>query len=82
MPATATPSPAPTLSDAAYLWCTDATTGNISRVVDAAIRLKLIHGVISDDRDRAFTDVFGASRETALANPDFARACAAAYDSR
>jgi hypothetical protein len=80
----AAPSPtlAPALSDAAYVWCTDAGADNSSRVVDAAVRLGLITGVVSDDRDRAFVEVFSRSREQAVTNPDFVRACTAAYDSR
>jgi hypothetical protein len=82
----ATPAPSPTLalalSDAAYLWCTDADADNISRVVDAALSLGLITGVVSDDRDRAFVEILGRSREQAVTNPDFVRACTAAYDSR
>ena len=80
----ATPAPSPTLalalSDDAYLWCADAE--NISHVVDAAVRLGLITGVVSDDRDRAFVEVLSRSREQAITNPDFVRACITAYDSR
>ena len=82
----ATPAPSPTfalaLSDAAYLWCTDADADNMSRVVDAAVRLGIITGVVSDDRDRAFVEVLSRSRQQAVTNLDFVRACTAAYDSR
>jgi hypothetical protein len=73
------------LSDGAYLWCTDATSGNISRVVDAAVRLGIIHGKITDAHDEAFTELWGIHRSAIEASPlwpEFVRACLAAYENR